>query len=196
MRPIAPTASLRLALVAVALAALAATACGESPPPNAYMTTPGGGDRYAKGSLSLGEAHVRPEVCSGMAENKPDPIRLDENALASFLQRQGFQTSLIRARADLVYLDVTNSGGDRPVRLRVAILNDPQAAGADLHKAILDHGSGSWGVHRSNLAVLGPIGNVDQIMEFAGRTKLACWGVLTVAGRDDDFVIPGGYMEF
>jgi len=73
-------------------------------------------------------------------------IMLDENALASFLQRQGFQTSLIRARADLVYLDVTNSGGDRPVRLRVAILNDPQAAGADLHKAILDHGSGSWGV--------------------------------------------------
>jgi hypothetical protein len=196
MRPIAPLASPRLALAAVALAALAATACGESPPPNAYMTTPGGGDRYAKGSLSLGEAHVRPEVCSGMPENRPDPMRLDENALAAFLQRQGFQTSLIRARADLVYLDVTNSGGDRPVRLRVAILNDAQAAGADLHKAILDHGSGSWGVHRSNLAVLGPIGNVDQIMEFAGRTKLACWGVLTVAGRDDDFVIPGGYMEF
>ena len=91
---------------------------------------------------------------------------------------------------------MTNTGGDRPVRLRVAILNDAQAAGADLHKAILDHGSGSWGVHRSNLAVLGPIGNVDQIMELAGRTKLACWGVLTVAGRDAAFVIPGGYMEF
>jgi hypothetical protein len=160
------------------------------------MTTPGGGDRYARGSLSLGDARLRPEVCTGVQENKPEQTRLDENALAAFLQRQGFQTSLIRARADLVYLDVTNSGGDRPVRLRVAVLNDAQAAGADLHKAILEHGQGSWGVHRSNLAVLGPIGNVDQIVEFAGRSKLACWGVLTVAGRDDDFVIPGGYMEF
>jgi hypothetical protein len=51
-------------------------------------------------------------------------------------------------------------------------------------------------VHRGNLAVLAPIGSMDQILEFAGRTKLACWGVLTVAARDDDFVVPGGYMEF
>jgi hypothetical protein len=186
----------RIVLGAVALLGLAATACGESPPPNAYMTTPGGGGSFARGSLSLGEARLRPEVCSGMAENKPEQTRLDENALSAFLQRQGFQTTLIRARSDLVYLDVTNAGGDRPVRLRVAVLNDAPAAGADLHKAILDHGNGSWGVHRSNLAVLGPIGDVDQILEFAGKTKLACWGVLTVAGRDDDFVIPGGYMEF
>src|ERR1019366_9862905 len=124
MRPIAPTASPRLVLAAVALATLAATACGESPPPNAYMTTPGGGDRYAKGSLSLGEAHVRPEVCSGMPENKPDPTRLDENALAAFLQRQGFQTSLIRARADLVYLDVTSTGRARPGCPRVPVPGD------------------------------------------------------------------------
>jgi hypothetical protein len=181
----------------MAAAALSAPfGCGESPPPTAYMTTPGGGDRYARGSFTLGEARLRPEVCSGMQENKPDQTRLDENALVAFLQRGGFQTSLIRARADLVYVDVTNTGGDRPVRLRVAVLEDARAAGADLHKAILEHGDGSWGVHRSNLAVLGPIGSVDQILEFAGRTKLACWGVLTVAGRDDDFVIPGGYMEF
>ena len=144
----------------------------------------------------LGEARLRPEVCSGVQENKPDQTRLDENAVAAFLQRQGYQTSIIRARADLVYIDVTNAGGDKPVRLRVAVLEDARAAGADLHKAILDHGDGSWGVHRSNLAVLGPIGSVDQILQFAGKTKLACWGVLTVAGRDDDFVIPGGYMEF
>ena len=25
--------------------------------------------------------------------------------------------------------------------------------------------------------------------------SLACWGVLTVAGRDDTFVVPGGYRE-
>jgi hypothetical protein len=195
MRSIA-NAPFRLVLGAVVLSAAATAACGESPPPNAYMTTPGGGDRYARASLSLGEARLRPEVCTGVQENRPDQTRLDENAVAAFLQRQGFQTSLIRARSDLVYIDVTNTGGDRPVRLRVAVLEDSRAAGADLHKAILEHGSGSWGVHRSNLAVLGPIGSVDQIVEFAGRTKLACWGVLTVAGRDDDFVIPGGYMEF
>jgi len=175
---------------------LAATACGEAPPPNAYMTTPSGGGSYARGSLSLGEARLRPEVCRDMAENKPETTRLDENALVAFLQRQGFQTTVIRARADLVYVDVTNAGGDRPLRLRVAVLNDAPAAGADLHKAILEHGSGSWGVHRSNLAVLGPIGDVDQIVAFAGKSKLACWGVLTVAGLDDDFVVPGGYMEF
>ncbi|HEY3816635.1 MAG TPA: hypothetical protein VGL81_05665 [Polyangiaceae bacterium] len=196
MRSIASLACSHLTFGAVALVTLAATACGESPPPNAYMTTPGGGGSFTRGSTSLGEARLRPELCSGMAENKPDPTRLDENALAAFLQRQGFQTTIIRARADLVYVDVTNAGGDRPVRLRVAVLNDAPAAGADLHKAILEHGSGSWGVHRSNLAVLGPIGDVDQILEFAGKTKLACWGVLTVAGRDDDFVVPGGYMEF
>jgi hypothetical protein len=196
MRTIAPLTPSRVVLGAAALLVLAATACGESPPPNAYMTTPGGGGSYARGSLSLGEARLRPEVCSGMAENKPDWTRLDENALVQFLQRQGLQTTVIRARADLVYVDVTNSGGDRPVRLRVAVLNDAPAAGADLHKAILEHGSGSWGVHRSNLAVLGPIGDVDQILAFAGKSKLACWGVLTVAGLDDDFVVPGGYMEF
>jgi hypothetical protein len=27
------------------------------------------------------------------------------------------------------------------------------------------------------------------------KTKLACWGVLTMSARDDDFVVPGGYTE-
>lgn len=182
-------------LVAIVLAG-ATAACGESAPPTAYMTTPGGGDRYSRGSMTLGEVHLRSDVCQGVAENRPESAHLDEGALAAFLQRQGFQTSVIRARSDLVYLDVTGAGGERPVRLRVAILDDARGAAADLHKALLEHGDGSWGVHRSNLAVLAPIGSVDQILEFAGRSKLACWGVLTVAGRDDDFVVPGGYMEF
>jgi hypothetical protein len=184
------------ALLLVFGLAAASTGCGEEAPPSAYLTTPGGGDRYAHGALSLGEVRLRTEVCDGVAENKPETTRLDENALAGFLQRQGFQTSAVRARSDLVYLDVTGAGGERPVRLRVAVLDDSRAAAADLHKALLDHGDGSWGVHRSNLAVLAPIGSMDQILEFAGRSKLACWGVLTVSGRDDDFVVPGGYMEF
>lgn len=189
MRSISGYASL------VFLLAGATVGCGESLPV-AYMSTPGGGDHFVKGSMAVGEVRLRPEVCDGVAENKPEGARLDEKALTAFLERQGLQSTVVRARPDLVYVDVTNAGGDGPMRLRVAILDDAHAAGADLHKAILQHGSGSWGVHRSNLAVLAPIGSVDQIVEFAGRSKLACWGVLTLAGRDDDFVVPGGYMEF
>lgn len=189
MRSVAHSATL------VPLLAAAAWGCGESLPV-AHMSTPGGGDKYAKGEMAVAEVRLRPEVCEGVAENKPDTSHLDERALTAFLERQNLQTSVVRARPDLVYVDVTNAGGDSTLRLRVAILDDAHAAGADLHKAILQHGPGSWGVHRSNLAVLAPIGNVDQIVEFAGRSKLACWGVLTLAGTDDDFVIPGGYMEF
>ncbi|MDF2698430.1 MAG: hypothetical protein K0S65_6814, partial [Labilithrix sp.] len=54
---------------------------------------------------------------------------------------------------------------------------------------------GSWGIHRANIAVLAPPGSVPDILAFVGKTKLACWGVLTVAGRDDAFVVPGGYRE-
>jgi hypothetical protein len=178
------------------LACAALPACGESAPASAYLTTPGGGDRYVKDSLQLGRVRLRPDVCDGVAENKPEQSRLDEKALMGFLQRQGYEVQMSRARPDLVYVDVTNAGGQQPVRLRVAVLDDAHAAAKDLHNAVLEHGEGSWGVHRGNLAVLGPIGSVDQILEFAGRTKLACWGVLTVASLDDDFVVPGGYMEF
>jgi hypothetical protein len=193
MRTIADAAGFAFAFAGIVLAA---AGCGESTPPTAYLTTPGGGDRYLRGSMSLGEMHLRNDVCDGVPENRPDANHLDESALAAFLQRQGFQSTVVRARADLVYLDVTGAGGEQPVRLRVAVLDDSRAAAADLHRALLEHGDGSWGVHRSNLAVLAPIGSIDQIVEFAGRSKLACWGVLTVSGRDDDFVIPGGYMEF
>ena len=160
------------------------------------MTTSGGGDHFAKGSFELGQVHLKPDVCDGVAENKPESTRIDEGALVTFLQHQGFQTNIVRARSNLIYVDVSNGNSDQTLRLRVAVLDDPPAAAQDLHNAVLQHGSGSWGVHRSNVAVLAPIGSIDQILEFAGHTKLACWGVLTVAGLDDDFVVPGGYMEF
>ena len=195
MREIVRTAATACLLT---LAGVLASACEDTSlaTPNAYMTTPGGGDRYAQGSLGLGSVRLKSDLCEGVAENKPETTRLDEGALVSFLQAHGLQTQTVHARPDLVYVDVTRSNGDKPMRLRVAILEDAPAAGQDLHHAILQHGDGSWGVHRSNLAVLGPIGSVDQILQFAGDTKLACWGVLTISGRDDDFVVPGGYMEF
>src|ERR1700729_1749367 len=85
-----PASRLRILPCLVAVGMLG---CGGHAPPSAYMTTPGGGDHFAKGSLELGGAHVRPEVCDGVAENKPDATRIDENALVAFLQKQGFQTS-------------------------------------------------------------------------------------------------------
>lgn len=189
------SAACLLTLVA-ALAAGCATEQSNLDTRYAYFTTGGGGGGYAQGSLELGSVHLKDKLCDGVAENRPESGRLDETALVQFLQHNQFETKVERARADLVYVDVTNGGGKDPVRLRVAILDDPPAAAQDLHHAILQHGDGSWGVHRSNLAVLGPIGSMDQILDFAGKSKLACWGVLTVAGRDDDFVVPGGYMEF
>jgi len=172
-----------------------ASACTHSPA-NAYMTTPGDGDRYAQGSMELGQVRLRADVCQGVPEDKPEQARLDVGELTAFLERQGYRTSVVHARPDLAYVDVEKASGGDAVRLRVAVLDSPQAAGQDLHRAILEHGEGSWGVHRSNLAVLAPIGSLEQDLAFAAQTKLACWGVLTVAGQDDDFVIPGGYMEF
>jgi hypothetical protein len=94
-----------------------------------------------------------------------------------------------------IAIDVVNAGGEIPARLRVAVLPNAQLAGRELHEALLEHGPGSWGVHRSNLAVLAPIGSPDQVVAFATKTQLACWGVITTSGRDDTFVITGGYTE-
>src|SRR5262249_59615197 len=120
---------------------------------------------------------------------------LTEANLIEFLSRQQYDVRVERPRSDLVYLNVTGAGTEGPVRLRVAILKSSAEAGRELHEAILQHGPGSWGVHRSNLAVLAPIGDADEVVSFAVKTKLACWGVLTMAGLDDTFVVPGGYLE-
>jgi hypothetical protein len=64
-----------------------------------------------------------------------------------------------------------------------------------LHEGILQHGQGSWGLHRANLAVLGPIGSAEDDLRFAAKLNLPCWGVFTIAGLDDTFVIPGAYLE-
>lgn len=150
-------------------------------------------DADGDSSLSLGDAHFNAELCRGFdLTPKYDPI--DAGELEDFLRKQGYQVELTSARPDLVYLDVSGNG-EQKVRLRVAILEDRAHAGRDLHEAILQHGPGSWGVHRSNLAVLAPIGSMTQVVTFAGRSRLACWGELMMAGRDDTFVVAGGYRE-
>ena len=163
--------------------------------PGPYLVPPVDNDPYLQRMEPEGNVRLRPEVCRSVPENAPDERKLDESSLVAFLERQGFKTSTERARADLVYVDV-RSAEDEPVRLRVAILDDAEAAGQNLHRALLEHGPGAWGFHRSNLAALATVGAARQAVIFAGRTKLACWGVFTIADKSESFVIPGGYMEF
>jgi hypothetical protein len=145
-------------------------------------------------SADLESVRFKPELCSG-EDLRPEYARLDERSLLQFFERQRIDARVERPRADLVYVTVSGAGTEKPVRLRVAILNSAAEAGRELQQGILQHGSGWWGVHRSNLAVLGPGGSLTDTLAFAGMTKLACWGVFTAAGTDDVFVVPGGYTE-
>jgi hypothetical protein len=148
-----------------------------------------------QGSMSLGEARLQPSVCEGI-DLAPDYATLDERSIVDFLKKRGFPLRQVRARSDLIYVELQlNPDRDEWVRLRVATLPSAPQAGLELHHGMLQIGEGSWGVHRSNLAVLAPPGDLNDIIAFASRTKLACWGVLTVAGRDDAMVVPGGYRE-
>jgi hypothetical protein len=138
----------------------------------------------ASADTSLGGFVIKPEACAGI-DMRPDYAPLSVGHFEAFLTAQNISFQRIRARDDLHYLDSTIDG--EGVRFRVATLTSPRDAARDLYEALLQHGKGAWGVHRSNLAVL--------IVGFAVRTKLACWGVLGAAGRDDAFVVPGGYYE-
>jgi len=142
----------------------------------------------------LAQVKFRPSLCD-TEPMQPEHAHLDENNLVQFLIRQHLDVRVDRPRADLVYLIINGAGTESPVRVRVAILDSADHAGAELHEALLQHGEGAWGVHRSNLAALVPTGPYTEALAFAAKTKLACWGVFTAAGTDDTFVVPGGYFE-
>jgi hypothetical protein len=170
-----------------------AAGCGSSHLPTAHGVDPA--QQVADGRLSLGDMRMESAVCNGL-DTKPDYATLDETSITKFLKARGLPVRIERARADLFYVEVqVNPDTDEWARLRVAILNSPMQAGRELHDAVLQHGPGSWGIHRANIAVLGPIAGLSDIVAFIGKTKLSCWGVLTVAGRDDSFVVPGNYRE-
>lgn len=158
------------------------------------------GDTYVQGfdgserSVAIGKIRLRPEVCKGFPLAQ-EHRKLGANDFVKFLESRGFDPKVTRARPDLVFVDISNAGTHDPVRFRVATLDNAGAAGRDLHVSLLQHGEGRWGFHRSNLAVLAPPASASDIVAFASLTKLACWGVLTVAGLDDSYVIPGGYSE-
>jgi hypothetical protein len=150
------------------------------------------GDPSVEESSRLGQARYRPQVCEGL-DLTPENSQLTVDALKRHLDGKGLSYKVRVERPDLHLVDVVVQG--TTVELRVATLEDRAAAGRHLHLALLEHGGGFWGVHRGNLAVLGPPGSVNDVLAFGASTGLACFGVLTVAGRDDTFVVPGGYFE-
>jgi hypothetical protein len=147
----------------------------------------------------LRQSRFRPEVCEGY-DLRPDYSILTEASLIRFLHDQRLdvqvQHQAVEAQnPDLNYVFVTIPGVSQPVSLRVATLPNADEAGRALSEAIAKRGTGSWGVHRSNLAVLGPSGSDDADVTVAATTKLACWGTLTLDNAGDAIAIPGGYTE-
>ena len=156
----------------------------------AYVTRGGG----TTSESSPGGLRFKPGLCDA-AELRPDGRQLTEANIIEFLNKQRLDVRIERPRSDLIYLVVSGAGTDVPVRLRVAVLKNADEAGAELHAALLQHGPGAWGVRRSNLAVLGAIGSLDDDLTFAAKTRLSCWGMFMTAGRDDTYSVPGGYRE-
>jgi len=147
----------------------------------------------------LRQSRLRPEVCEGY-DLRPDYAVLTEASLIRFLHDQRLdvqvQHQAVEAQnPDLNYLFVSIPGVSQPVSLRVATLPSADEAGRALSDAIAKRGTGSWGVHRSNLAVLGPSGLAAADVTVAAASKLACWGTLTMDDGGDAVVIPGGYSE-
>jgi hypothetical protein len=141
----------------------------------------------------------RPETCDGV-DLRPDYSTLTEASLIRFLQEQRLdvqvQHQAVDAKnPDLNYVFVTLPGVASPVPLRVATLPNADEAGRALNEAIGKRGRGSWGVHRSNLAVLGPSGLAEDVVAVTASSKLACWGTLTMDDGGDAIVVPGGYTE-
>lgn len=158
---------------------------------NAYVTKTNGGPATAADPSGL---RFKPGICDAQ-ELRPEGRQLSEGHLIEFLNRQQLDVRIERPRSDLIYLVVSGAGTDVPVRLRVAVLKNADEAASELHNALLQHGPGAWGVRRSNLAVLGQIGTLDDDLTFASKTRLSCWGMFMTAGRDDTYAVPGGYRE-
>jgi hypothetical protein len=160
-----------------------------APPPSTYLVTFDGEPSDAE----LGQVRLRTDVCRG-ADLKPPGRPLDADDFVAFLKAHGASAKVVQARSDLVFVDV-DAGTPTPVRFRVAITSTVGAAGRELHTALLQRGRGAWGLQRSNLAVLAPAAPADDVVVYAAKLGLACWGVLMIAGHDDTFVVPGGYTE-
>jgi hypothetical protein len=146
--------------------------------------------------LGFSRFKIAPDACKGIDTHAiTQPLNQDD--LSRFLEGQGLKLTAKKARGNLYWYDFPN-GREAPnnfVRLRLAVLDDTAGAAKDLHASLLEHGPGWWGVRRSNLAVLAPRASLHDAMAFALKHKLVCWGVFTIAGNDDAYVVPGPYSE-
>jgi|HubBroStandDraft_1064217.scaffolds.fasta_scaffold01078_2 hypothetical protein len=154
-------------------------------------------ERPGRGELRA--TQFRSDVCVAY-DLRPDYSMLTEASLIRFLQDQRLdvqvQHQAVEAQnPDLNYLFVTIPGVAQPLSLRVATLPNADEAGRALSEAIDKRGRGSWGIHRSNLAVLGPAGSTEDDISVAAASKLACWGTFTMDDGGEAIVIPGGYSE-
>jgi hypothetical protein len=144
-------------------------------------------------SVSLGRFKIGPEACKGM-DTRPIVQPLNQEDFTRFLEASGVKVQPRKARTNLYWYDFPNGDGGF-LRLRLAVLDTPSAAAKDLHGSLLEHGPGWWGVRRSNLALLAPKASLSEALGFALKHKLACWGMMTYAGVDDAYVVPGPYAE-
>jgi hypothetical protein len=182
-------------LLAVALGFL--PACSAKP---AQMPRAEHWEQYVQPAGQSGRSlQLRPTVCEGF-DLRPDYATLNEANLVRFLEQQHYSIQVQQQQVDpkqppLTFLFVSGSGVDQPIPLRVAVLPNADEAARVLYEALLQRGSGVWGFHRANLSVLGPAGSRPDDIEFAAKTKLACWGTLTIAEGDDVLAVPGGYVE-
>lgn len=190
------------ALLLVPLAALF-TACVGLESGISYPDTSFDIDKYVASpegesgpSISLGELKITRNACEGI-DTHPITQTLTPDDLQRFLDAQGIKMTVKKARGNLYWFELPN-GNDAPddtLRLRLAVLGTAQEAAEDLHKSLLEHGPGWWGVRRSNLALLAPRADVSDALAFAIQNKLVCWGMFTMADTDDAYVVPGPYGE-
>jgi len=144
-------------------------------------------------SISLNRVLIRDEVCEGLefgTETRP----LAQDDLARFLVSvEATEAGQVKARGNLYWFQFPGDEGS--VRLRLAVLGSAEEAADELHRALLEHGPGWWGLRRSNLSILAPKASLDTAVSFAVKYKLVCWGMMSYAGLDDVYVVPGPYME-
>lgn len=145
-------------------------------------------------SISLGHFKVKSSVCEGL-DTQPVRTKLAQDDFVRFLESQKVAKPPVKARGNLYWYDMPGDDKGERVRLRVAVLDTPTEAAAELHASLLEHGPGWWGLRRSNLAVLAPRAGVAEAMAFALRYKLVCWGVFSMTDVDDVYVVPGPYAE-
>lgn len=144
-------------------------------------------------SITLAEFKFDPKACQGI-DLHPVTQPLTYHDLTRWFAARGVNVQPKKARENLWWYEFSDDEGS--VRLRLAVLDDTEAAAKDLHESLLSHGPGWWGVRRSNLAVLAPKAGLKDAVRFAAKYKLQCWGLFTYAGVDDAYVVGGAYTEF